>query len=367
MSKKITNDEYLQRSEKIHGSKYEYIDEYINANTKLKIKCKICSFIFEQRPADHWAGRGCPKCAHRKTSRKKNFGHDDFLEKCRIAHGDMTKFEYLSDYINSYTKIKIKCLECGNIFKQQAINHYRGQGCPKCSKKKNTMTHIDFLKKALLIHGSKYEYIDSYENSSKKIRIRCKKCNDVFRQTPNNHLKGHGCPNCKKLKAGLTQVLSPEEFLKKAHKIHKDSFEYLTPYKRSKEKIEIKCLKCGTIFNQKPNNHLRGQGCPNCSTNGFNPDKPAILYYLKDTETGLYKIGITNKSSIEERFGKTFCSKRAIALKEQSFLNGQEALEYEQEILEQFAYARCTNDKWPIKLGGRTEFFKYNVLNIKDN
>jgi len=97
---------------------------------------------------------------------------------------------------------------------------------------------------------------------------------------------------------------------------------------------------------------------------GFNPDKPAILYYLKDTETGLYKIGITNRKSIEERFGKAFCSKRAIALKEQSFISGQEALEYEQEILEQFAYARCINNSWPQEKGGHTEFFKWDILRL---
>jgi len=95
---------------------------------------------------------------------------------------------------------------------------------------------------------------------------------------------------------------------------------------------------------------------------GFNPDKPAILYYIYDPQADLYKIGITN-NTIEERFGKTFCSNRAIALKEQKvFDKGIDAYLEEQEILKQFAYARCINEDWPAEKGGRTEFFKYNIL-----
>jgi len=99
--------------------------------------------------------------------------------------------------------------------------------------------------------------------------------------------------------------------------------------------------------------------------NGFNPDKPAILYYLYDPQEDLYKIGITNKS-IEERFGKTFCSNRAIAILEQThFENGMDAYLAEQEILESFSYARYENPSWPKEKGGRTEFFKEDILNIK--
>jgi len=96
---------------------------------------------------------------------------------------------------------------------------------------------------------------------------------------------------------------------------------------------------------------------------GFNPDKPAILYYLYDPQEDLYKIGITNKT-IEERFGKSFCSNRAIAILEQThFDNGLDAYLAEQEILEAFGYARCENPSWPEELGGRTEFFKEDILN----
>ena len=100
--------------------------------------------------------------------------------------------------------------------------------------------------------------------------------------------------------------------------------------------------------------------------NGFNPNKPAILYYLLDTQTGLYKIGITN-NNVETRFGKEFCSNRAIALMEQTYDTGHEAYLAEQEILEAFKHYRCTNESWPEEKGGRTEFFTRDVLELNNN
>ena len=37
----------------------------------------------------------------------------------------------------------------------------------------------------------------NYKNSKIKVKIICKKCGDVFEQKPNDHIQGHGCPNCR--------------------------------------------------------------------------------------------------------------------------------------------------------------------------
>lgn len=55
------------------------------------------------------------------------------------------------------------------------------------------------------------------------------------------------------------------QFVKESEKVHgQNHFKYLTEYKKWNIQISIKCLKCGNIFNQKPNDHLQGRGCPNC-------------------------------------------------------------------------------------------------------
>lgn len=58
--------------------------------------------------------------------------------------------------------------------------------------------------------------------------------------------------------------LTTLEFVNKARKIHKGKFDYsLVEYIRSSFKVKIICLTHG-IFNQKPNVHLSGRGCPMC-------------------------------------------------------------------------------------------------------
>lgn len=58
--------------------------------------------------------------------------------------------------------------------------------------------------------------------------------------------------------------IKKERFIQKAKTIHNDKYDYSkTDYKHSKIKVIIICSKHGK-FNQNPNNHLNGQGCPKC-------------------------------------------------------------------------------------------------------
>jgi len=53
-------------------------------------------------------------------------------------------------------------------------------------------------------------------------------------------------------------------FISKAQNIHKTKYDYsLVEYVTAKHKIKIICAIHG-IFNQTPNAHLNGQGCPYC-------------------------------------------------------------------------------------------------------
>jgi len=302
------------------------------------------------------------KKATKKIKDKSKGKTEEFIKRSREVHGDGWDYS-LVNYVNRKTKVILICPE-GHKIEQLPSNHLAGNRCGVCHGK-NSMTNKDFIKKAQEIHGNKYSYLKIPANIplKEKVDILCPK-HGVFNQQVSVHLSGSGCPEC----ANVSRI-NLEKFIKKAQEIHGNKYDYseISEVTKITQRVDIKCNLCKKSFNTIISNHIYSPnfcGCPNCSTSGFNPDKPAILYYLKDTETSLYKIGITNKKSIEERFGKAFCSKRAIALKEQSFISGQEALEYEQEILEQFAYARCTNDKWPEKLGGRTEFFKYDILGL---
>ncbi len=62
---KKSQDDFIKDAIMIHGDKYDYTCvNYINANLKVSIKCKIHNEIFQQIAYNHLSGHGCPKCGH---------------------------------------------------------------------------------------------------------------------------------------------------------------------------------------------------------------------------------------------------------------------------------------------------------------
>ena len=128
-----------------------------------------------------------------------------------------------------------------------------------------------FIWKALKIHGNKYDYSKvKYKNVSSNVCIICKKHKESveFWQTPNNHLRFHGCPKCAKKSSSEAQRMSLKEFVERARKIHGDKYDYSkVNYINANTKV---CIICNNHdepyeFWQSPDVHLRGFGCSKCS------------------------------------------------------------------------------------------------------
>lgn len=188
----LTTKEFIKRSKKKHGNKYNYsLVDYKNSKTKIKIICKEHG-VFEQRPYSHIQGDGCIFCAgtNNKTTKKIV---DEFIS----VHGK--KYEYsLVEYKNMKTKIKIICKEHG-VFEQIPHDHLKGFGCASCGKVAK-LSLEEFKKRASDKHNKVYDYsLVVYKNMHTKVNIICPK-HGVFLQTPHSHLKFSGCPKCKRSK-----------------------------------------------------------------------------------------------------------------------------------------------------------------------
>jgi hypothetical protein len=189
-------------SEKIHGNKYDYSNvKYTNNRTKVSIKCKTHDEFFEQCPQDHVIGRGCPRC-----SGNKQLTTLEFVEKAKIIHGDRYTYNKV-EYINTYGKIILTCGLHGD-WTTIPNSVLSGYGCPTCgiiaTSNSNKYTTDIFIDKATKIHKEAYEYDEvNYIASHQKVRIRCKKHDRIFEQTPANHLSGVGCPICCQSKGEL--------------------------------------------------------------------------------------------------------------------------------------------------------------------
>ena len=253
-----SNIQFLNNSKQIHGDKYNYdLVEYINSFTNVIIKCNSCNNIFEQRPFNHIRGNGCNIC-----SKNKKLDTDKFILRSSKIHGDKYNYDLVA-YVNSISKVQIKCNDCKSVFFQEAADHMRGRGCKICFFNKNKRTLSDFISLAYQIHGDKYNYdLVEYVNKRTKIKIFCNSCNLVFEQRPGCHLNGKGCGIC-----AINNLRGDKNsFIYKAYQIHGNKYNYdLVEYINSISKVQIKCNDCYKIFDQRPACHLAGHGCNVCA------------------------------------------------------------------------------------------------------
>jgi very-short-patch-repair endonuclease len=206
LKKRKLVDKFIEECQKIHKDEnelpiYDYSQiDYVNSTTKIIIICKIHG-KFEQCPTDHISGKGCNECGILKRTINQTFTQKQFIEKAFEKHGN--KYDYSEvKYINSQTKIIIKCNACNFIFKQQPSSHLQGCGCDKCAHKINhnnqKLTENIIIQRSINVHGDKYDYSSlNYINSHTPINIICKKCNNNFQQLYSNHInQKQGCPQC---------------------------------------------------------------------------------------------------------------------------------------------------------------------------
>jgi hypothetical protein len=186
---------FVRKARQRHGSKFTYLGDYVNSRTPMLIACKEHG-RFHQAPISHLKGTGCPKCGIEVIKAYHSSNHEEFLKKARRVHGD--KFGYPQRYERATKLIRITCPLHG-AFTQTPNNHLNGHGCKKCqsqqASERNRLTHEEFVKKALKVHGSKFQYPEKYKASVEPLLILCP-AHGRFRQAPNKHLNGQGCPRC---------------------------------------------------------------------------------------------------------------------------------------------------------------------------
>jgi len=143
------NLNFVEHAKNLHKDKYDYsFVKYVNAKTKVKIRCIEHNFVFEQQPSNHIQGYGCPICGGCLKSNKENF-----IQKSIELNKD--KYDYsLVEYINAKTKVKIMCIKHKYIFEQTPNGHIsKSSGCPICCYSKGESTIKTFLDK----NNIKYE------------------------------------------------------------------------------------------------------------------------------------------------------------------------------------------------------------------
>lgn len=193
-NKIITTVSFIAEAQAIHGDKFDYsLVFYVDAFTKIKIKCPIHG-KFEQKASTHLASKtGCPAC-----SGCLKIDRQSFIDKANIRHN--FKYDYsLVEYIDSDSHVVIKCHTHGEYLTRPVI-HLEGRGgCIKCVIQSRELKLPEFLERASKIHHNKYDYSlvhEDFKNSQSNVNITCKH-HGLFKQSASRHVNGHGCPSCR--------------------------------------------------------------------------------------------------------------------------------------------------------------------------
>ena len=117
--------------------------------------------------------------------------------------------------------------------------------------------------------------IEEYKGAHTPIKHMCKQ-GHVYKQKPNNHLSGNGCPKCYGTPKKTTQ-----QYIKECKQKGYDL--PIEEYKGTHTKINHMCKNCGNSYSQRPNDHLKGQSCPKCGMENSNGVKwKTTQQYIKE-------------------------------------------------------------------------------------
>jgi len=384
LSKKYKNTE--------NENNFDY-SESIYGNAKkdmMIIRCKKHDHKFERTPNGHLSGKGCPICDNETNKRKiKEKRKKKFMEGVKIFEGrygfNLSNLEILND------KVGLICEKHGEI-SIKASRILKGWGCPKCRHKidveKKPLRKLWDLNKFLsevkkrrgIDYFNLFDYNESiYKGNLIKLKIRCKKHNITFEQSPSTHLEGKiSCPTCK-IRQGNGFTL--DDLKEKMNRVHNNFYNYdfvklkdgIKKTDNGKNFIKIICPFHG-MFEQRQDHHLSGQTCKKCKDEktayATYYNRKTILYYVK--VNNLFKPGLNIRyedkyDTVEDNilFNRYRNEKNIIEVVDYLvFSDGWKAYLLEQYILKEykmfsFDYKNTIYEKW----AGKTELFNLDIRN----
>jgi hypothetical protein len=210
----MTTERFITRATQQHKGKYDYTKtKYLTATKPVTFDCPIHGEI-KQLPYAHLQTGGCTYCGREQRGRRDRKYHtiEEIADRGKSIHNN--QYRYPQQVVASVlTPITVICPYHGS-FKQAPYWHLKGSGCPKCSTlargKKRRLTTNEFITRAKLIHGDRYNYTETqYITQQTPVKILCK-LHGYFETRPNNHLFGKNCPQCKasKLEALIGKFLT---------------------------------------------------------------------------------------------------------------------------------------------------------------
>lgn len=242
------------------------LDSYAGYFTNLKCKCKVCGHEWETSPSNLLGNggkepTGCPNCAKRDLIERLTKPHEAFVEELKEKNPTIIP---LGTYSGANKKILVRCSVCDFEWDAPSGHLLQGRGCPKCSKVYRR-TEADFIEELSTISPT-IKAISAYVNTETKISVKCLVCGYEWETTPASLLGCKGkkpsvCPSCRRKKLSDSFRKTNEQFIKELQDKNPTIIP-LTEYEKTHTKIKARCSVCGHEWWVTPAHLLSGQGCP---------------------------------------------------------------------------------------------------------
>ncbi len=177
------------------------------------------------------------------------------------------------------------CPECAHEVRHKIMIRRNKEGIPRTNR--TLESFLVELKELGLEEIYDLSHITDYKNAITPVKIINKSCGHDFYISPNKLLEGYiDCPICAHKRGSKSRGMGFERFKEKAILKHGPD-RYFYDYEENKDllnnrqKVKIKCNKCGHVFWQEVSSHLSGKGCPKCC---FSKGEEIVDAYLKEKE-----------------------------------------------------------------------------------
>lgn len=222
-NKQHNKQRFIERAMKVHrGEELDYSQvEYVNNRTPVKIidhglrEDGTEYGEFWQTPSNHLRGQCHPDKKGKRISSSKRSRQEDIIARFKEVHkGENLDYSEVV-YKGMHDRVKIISHDLRpdgteyGAFWQEPVVHLKGCTHPDIARDNQSerlrMGVEEFVRRAREVHKDKsysYERVLEYVNQDTKVEVICNHCDSKgrihgpFPVTPNNHLRGKGCPKC---------------------------------------------------------------------------------------------------------------------------------------------------------------------------
>ncbi|AUV60227.1 hypothetical protein [Lactobacillus phage Semele] len=183
MARTKTNSEFIIEVSQIKdGEDYTFLEDYINAITKIRVRHNKCGMEYLVRPHDFLIGKRCPYCSQHARYTPDTYRYYVYT----ITQGE---YSVIGNFSRNVTPIYFRHNKCNSIFKQAPQNFIRAIlhtkymcPCPNCTSFTKPYTIESYTMELNNRYPGEYSIIDkdSFTNVDSYINVKHHKCGRIF-------------------------------------------------------------------------------------------------------------------------------------------------------------------------------------------